>query len=189
MSADNNVAPKRGIPRLRELIEQRQQRGEGDSMWTDSRTVRHEFRGFNAKLATEDTRSPLQRKADSYEDAREMVLSNSALIDVMSIRILARDRKRKGKIVEAWVRARFLARVIERVSPSRDGLSHSRYTIAMMLLCNEGVAMPHPDGRDGYMWTPAHKSILTRTQWLVDYTRRVGEFRKTSAAQRYQVLD
>ena len=111
------------------------------------------------------------------------------LIDLMSIRIQARDRKRKGRTVETWLTARFIWRILDRRQPSRAGLSHDKYAVAMMLLTHEGIAMPHPSGRDGYEWAHGFTHAGQRATWLIDFVRRAGQMRKLSGPQRFELFE
>lgn len=179
-----HVAPKKGLPWLLDKLAE----GKDAGAWQDSTTTRHEFKGFNARLVTPDTRTTIQKLANEQYDARK-AMNNTMLIDLMSIRIQARDRKRKGRVVETWLTARFIWRILDRVQPSRAGFGHDKYSAAMLLLVHEGIAMPHPSGRDGYTWTHGYQHIGQRATWLVDFARRAGEMRKMSGPQRFEVFE
>jgi hypothetical protein len=183
-----HVAPKKGLPRLRELIEQRQAQNKEPGAWQPAQTQQHAFKVPSARIATPDNRTDLQRRADERHDAREQ-LSNDLALDLLSVRIQARDRKHRGKIVECWVRGQLLRRIVEKPSPNRDGMSHDKYSVAIALLVSRGIAEALPSGANGYRWTHDYERIGRRADWLVGFVRREGEMRKMNGPQRYQVFD
>ena len=180
----SNIAPKKGLPWLRDKLAE----GKQANAWADSTTERHGFQAPGARLVQRDTRTDIQRLANEQYDARQ-TMNNTMLIDLMSIRIQARDRKRRGRVVETWLTARFIWRILDRVQPSRAGFGHDKYSAAMLLLVHEGVAMPHPSGRDGYAWAHGFQHIGQRATWLIDFVRRAGQMRKLSGPQRYELFE
>jgi hypothetical protein len=182
------IAPKKGITKLRELIAERKGQGSDSGAWQPATSQRLDFRGFTAKLVTPDDRTDIQRRADEWHDTIKG-LSNELALDLLSVRVQARDRKRRGKVVECWIRGQLLRRIIERVSPNRHGINTAKYSVAIALLCKEGIAEPLPSGANGYQWTADYQRIGQRAGWLVDYVKTKGEMRKLSGPQRYDVFE
>jgi hypothetical protein len=183
------IAPKKGIPKLRELIADRKAQNKEPGAWQPATSQRLDFRSFTAKLATPDERTPLQRRADARHDFKQEHLSELLTLDLLSVRVMARDRKHKGKVVECWLRGVLLRRIIERTKPTRAGIGHDRYTVAIALLVNQGIAEPDPSGANGYVWTDEYKRLPARAGWLIDFVRREGDVRRLAGHSRYQVYE
>lgn len=189
-----NIAPKKGLPWLRDKLAERKgasQPGDGDgSVWRQATGERHHFRAFEARLVTKpkpDTRTEIQRRADELHDARQAHLSENLVTDLLSVRVRARDMRHKGRVVETWIRGVTLRRVIERAKPTREGVSHDRYSVLAAWLMQNGLT--EQDGRHGYRWTREYTSVRKRAEWVVAVLRRDGEMRRLPGPKRYQMLE
>jgi hypothetical protein len=183
------IAPKKGIPRLRELIAERKAEGKETGTWQPATSQRLDFRGFTAKLVEPDKRTDIQRRADERHDFKGEHLSELLALDVLSIRVKARDRKHKGKAVECWLRGVLLRRIIEKTRPNRIGIGHDKYSVAIALLVNQGIAEPDPSGASGYMWAEKYKRLPARAAWLIEFVRQEGDVRRLAGHSRYHVYE
>jgi hypothetical protein len=183
------IAPKKGIPKLRELIAERTAQHAEPGAWQPATSQRLDFRGFTAKLVEPDTRTPLQRRADERHDFKQEHLSEQLVCDLLSVRVKARDRKHRGKIVECWLRGVLLRRIIEKTNPNRTGTNTNKYSVAIALLVSHGIAEPLPSGANGYRWTEDYRRLPARAGWLIDYLRREGEMRRLAAHSRYELYE
>jgi hypothetical protein len=159
-----------------------------DSLWHEPQTQRYSFtHGAPRLVQAPGTRNDAGALADDIAGARHE-LSANLVVDLLSIRIRARDMKHRGKLVETWLRGSLIRRVIERPKPNRIGVDHNRYSCLIGFLVHRGIA--ESDGnRNGYRWTDAYRHLPARADWLVGYIRREGELRLPSADRRYTFED
>jgi hypothetical protein len=154
-------------------------------VWRDASTQRFDWSTFRARLV-----EPTGERTDAGNVADDLAATRSELradivIDILSIRVRARDTKRRGRLVETWLRGSLIRRIIERPKPNRDGISHSRYPVLISFLCAQGIAKP--DDRGGYVWHPDFKHLRDRAGWLVTLIRREGELRRVEPTRRYEI--
>lgn len=164
----------------REELQEHIEAGANRLMSEVSRT-RFDFRHVNARLVDTHTGKII---AGAPDNLRAELRSNEA-INMLSIRVEVRDNKRRGKLMETWLRCALIQRVITRVKPTREGISHDRYTVLIAYLVARGLV--EPDQRNGYQWTDAYKSLARRADWLIELTRREGELHHARAAARFTV--
>lgn len=157
-------------------------------LWHEPSRQRFGFRINNATVI--DTRNPqparseLGQMADEAEALRKSLRSSDA-IAMLSVRVVARDWKRRGRLVETWLRCALIRRLIERAKPTREGIGHDRYSILIAFLVAHGVA--EPDQRNGYQWTQEYKTLSRRAEWLAQLTHREGDLRNPRSAYRYSI--
>jgi hypothetical protein len=132
------------------------------------------------------TLTDTQQLLNNIDDARTQ-LQASVLVEVMSVRLQFRDMKHKGKLVETWLHGSFIRRIIERSKPTREGVSHDRYSILIAFLLNHGII--ESDNRNGYRWRENYRSLPARAEWLTNLLRREGEMRRVSAERRFVVFE
>jgi hypothetical protein len=153
-------------------------------VWREATTHRFTWQGFNARLVQPDgQRTELGQMADDIATARRELRAD-LVIDLLSIRVRAKDRKRKGRLVETWLRGSMLRRLIELPRPSRFGFSHERYPIACGFLVAQGIAKRHTDG--GLVWHDDFKHLRSRAEWLLNLVRREGELRRVDGRYEYE---
>jgi hypothetical protein len=155
--------------------------------WCETTTTRFSFRHETPRLV--QPRQELTHAEILFGDLKDArnQLHASLAVDVLSIRLRARDMKRKGKLVETWLRGSFIRRIIERPKPTREGVSHDRYSVLLAFLLRQGLV--ESDNHNGYRWKTEYKHLPARAAWLVDLIRREGELRHVAAASRYMLID
>lgn len=162
-------------------------------LWREPETTRFDWRVGNPVLVnTKAPPSPPMTWAQEYfaeSDAAKLGLKASEAVAMMSIRIRAKDHTRRGRVVETWLRCELIRRQIIRLYPTRDGVSHDRYSILIAFLVHSGIAQHRANGTWGYEWTPAYKTMKARADWLLELASRAGELRNPKGAQKYTLLD
>lgn len=157
-------------------------------LWHEPSRHRFGFRIENAVVI--DTRNPqparseLGQLADDAEALRKSLRSSDA-IAMLSVRVVARDWKRRGREVETWLRCALIRRLIERPKPTREGIGHDRYSILIAFMVAHGIA--ESDRHNGYQWTEEYKSLRRRGEWLAALAHREGDLRNARSAYRYSV--
>jgi hypothetical protein len=157
-------------------------------LWHEPSRQRFGFRFNDASVI--DTRNPqparseLGQMADEAEAIRKSLRASDA-IAMLSIRVTARDWKRRGRTVETWLKCSLIRRLIERPKPTRERIGHDRYSILISFLVAHGIA--EPDVRNGYVWTPQYKTLSRRAEWLAELTHREGDLRNLRSAHRYSI--
>ena len=142
-------------------------------VWRDAKLTLFERGVAVMAEAVPDSTSPRER------------LTNSEVVQCYSVRLRARDNATR-KIVETWLRGVTLQRIVIRARPTRDGISHDRYTVIMQWLCREGVVVRTTG--PGYAWAEAFGTMASRAEWLIDTLRNKGEIR-VSAHGRFILMD
>lgn len=160
-------------------------------LWSEPSRTTFGFRSPEARLidprnpkAQTLTRNEAAHHADDSAYLRQSLRTNDA-IAMLSIRVVARDWKRRGREVETWLRCALIRRMVERAKPTREGIGHDRYSILIAYLVAAGVAQP--DDRNGYEWADDYKSLRARAEWLQQLTHRAGELRNARSAHRYSI--
>jgi hypothetical protein len=157
-------------------------------LWNEPTRTTFGFKLNEARVI--DTRNPpparseLGQLADEAEALRKSLRSSDA-IAMLSIRVTAKDWKRRGRTVETWLRCALIRRLIERPKPTREGIGHDRYSILIAYLVAAGVA--EPDRRNGYQWTVDYKHLRARADWLAALAHREGDMRNLRSAHRYSI--
>lgn len=204
MATTSADTPKKGKQWLAVKLRDQAERGGtspsgGNRLWHEPETQTFSFRRMFGRPALSDTAPPQGRSAKQRthaelldvllgdaEGARQQLRAGE-VIDLLSVRFRARDMKRRGKLVETWLRGSLLKRVILRTKPTREGISHDRYSLLMMFLMHRGVA--EPDERNGYRWCEGFTQLPKRAEWLVELVRVEGELRHVAASQRFVVCE
>lgn len=158
-------------------------------LWSEPSRTTFGFRIGEARVI--DTRNPqpisrreAEQNADDASYIRQSLRTNDA-ISMLSIRVVARDWKRRGREVETWLRCDLIRRTVVRVKPTREGIGHDRYSILIAFLVAHGIAQP--DNRNGYEWTDDYKTIRARADWLATLAHGAGELRNAKSAHRYSI--
>jgi hypothetical protein len=158
-------------------------------LWHEPTRTGFGFRSF-AEARVIDSRNPqparpeLAQMADEAEALRKSLRSSDA-IAMLSIRVVARDWRKRGRTVETWLKCSLIRRLIERPKPTREGIGHDRYSILIAYLVAAGLA--EPDSRNGYQWTQDYKTLRARAEWLAQLTHREGDLRNLRSAHRYSI--
>ena len=159
---------------------------EGNRFWHEPQTTRFSFRHEVGRL-----RPPPNAPTDadalfgSLTEARNQIHASEA-INILSVRIEARDMKHRGRLVETWLRGSLIRRIIERSKPNREGVSHDRYCILIGFLLSNGLVEPD---RNGWRWQEKFRHMPARADWLIDLIRREGELRQVATPTRFVFLE